>query len=165
MATITSFAWVGQAHPYDDGLTSISHKMRLYENSRAVWVLSDTQSEGTQQEIRWVPRGPDSIFEEGMLLIGLFVLQNENLRAKAKELIGSLAESVYDMNMMDIDLQPLIDLNRSINRSANYDFKLVLSILSSSSIHRDYALLANYAHWSYEVCMTLGSNYQSPFHN
>jgi hypothetical protein len=81
------------------------------------------------------------------------------------KIVGSLGESFYDMNTMNIDVQPLIDLNRTINQSAHYDFKLILSIFHSSSIHHDYALLANYTHWTYEVCMSLGSNFKSQFHN
>lgn len=165
MATMTSFAMIGQAHPYGDGLIDSTHYMHLYENSRPVWILKHTQSEDTQHDIRWVPRSPATIFEEGLLLVGLFVLKNKTLRSKAQELIGSLDETFFDVNMMDIDVQPLIELNRTLNQSATYDFKLILSIFDSSSIHRDYALLENYINWTYEVCVSLGSNHKSPFQN
>jgi hypothetical protein len=165
MATMTSCAWIGQAHPYQDGLAHVTHHMCLYENSRAVWIIKAVDSQETQQEIRWVPRRPETIFEEGLLLIGLFVLKNAKLRVQAQQIIGSLDETFFDLNVMNLDVQPLIELNRTLNQSATYDFKLIMSIFDSSSLFQKETLLKNYINWTYEVCVSLGSNHKSPFQN
>ncbi|WCK55161.1 hypothetical protein PP175_04015 [Aneurinibacillus sp. Ricciae_BoGa-3] len=146
MATITAHALIGQTHPYDGGVTNVSHQMSLTENSVARWTLSRIGD--TKNAIRWMPN-PQSMLEDGLLMIGLFVVAEPELVAEAERLLGPLNE----LEMMPSDSN-ILQVLHSRNRQLKPDIKVAFAIYEGSSLMGQYPVLEHYSGWDAEVCVS-----------
>ncbi len=93
MASRTAQILIGRPDPYHDGIYP-THVMYLAENSRPVWLLepvgrglagatSDQPDDEevplwTTEPVVWVPSRPEHILEDGLLLLAVHVLRDQD---------------------------------------------------------------------------------------
>jgi hypothetical protein len=114
--------------------------------TRSLW---DKDEPWTQEEISWVPAGPEHILEDGLLLIAVHVLRDGDLleltRAKLPELVR---DSSVELEKLPADL--LGEL-RERSRHINMGQKVVVTVLGGSSLEGQLPLLERYL-MQLEVC-------------
>jgi hypothetical protein len=123
---------VGTPHPNHDGIIP-THVAWLSENGRAGWLLEPTarglwgtDESWTQEEISWVPGGPEHILEDGLLLIAVHVLRDK----MPVEILVELRERCQHVDMGQ---------------------KVVVTVLGGSSLEGQLPLLERYP-MQVEVC-------------
>lgn len=166
MATFTSQIIVGRKHMYDGGINNISHVLLLSENSVPAWVLKevsiyDDEQESCGNNIIWLPT-VEHMLEDALLMIGLYVLKNEELLDLAKRYFRKFPSkkiALYD----DIESQHLQELYRE-TREIVSDHKIMLSVFHGSSISRQLPVLKHYEN-DIEVCTFTYKKELSPWTN
>ncbi|SJZ77468.1 hypothetical protein [Selenihalanaerobacter shriftii] len=86
MATLTAQILVGGSHPNQGGINP-SHYLFLSENSRPAWMLMPENifsEEKEENKIVWIPT-LENILEDALLMIGIYVLKDEELCKLAEE--------------------------------------------------------------------------------
>jgi hypothetical protein len=146
---------VGTPHPHHDGIIP-THVAWLSENGRAGWLLEPTarglwgtDESWTQEEISWVPGGPEHILEDGLLLIAVHVLRDESLLELArKNLPELLDDSAVELEKMPVEI--LVEL-RERCQHVDMGQKAVVTVLGGSSLEGQLPLLERYP-MQVEVC-------------
>ncbi|TVY01495.1 hypothetical protein [Paenibacillus cremeus] len=163
MATFTAQVLVGQSHTYDGGIINLHHTLYLSENSVARWLLCSVDPYGahtTEQARGWIPH-PDSILEDGLLLLGLHVWRNEKLLAMAKEVFLQPVEEVDCINNHTISTENLKKLHEEC-REILVRAKMVLTLFEGSSLFRELGILQQYQ-MELEVCSPCFNRYWNPW--
>lgn len=153
MATMTAHILAGHGHANDGGI--IPHaSLALYENSRANWQLTFTNMPAAQRarfgrKRVWVPSCPDRIFEDGLLMLSLFVWQHQEVRTAAGELEGlDLEASWLDLTALEPEhLEVLSDIAKAQPTAG----KIVLTVLNDSYLEHQWPQLTNWPLHA-EVC-------------
>lgn len=156
MGAINAQILIGQSHSYDGGIINISHSMYLSENGTARWILRSENIYGDKCKepviINWVPH-INSILEDGLLMIGLFIWKDKELLKLAEKLFKkSLGEfEIINSSVIEDD-----DLKRLHQRCRSLDIrsKLIITALDGSSVLRELELLEKYK-MEVEVCKTV----------
>jgi hypothetical protein len=144
MSTVTATILVGSAHQNHTGIIP-THQLLLTENSRPAWSLFDMHS-GNRRSV-WVPTVEDML-EDGLLMVGLLVVQDEELIAAARGFRGGYSDRVemYD-DIDESERRRLHELCRGLGPIT----KLVVTVLEGSSLARQLAVLRRYQ-FGVEVC-------------
>lgn len=146
---ITANILIGHA-TNQDGVYA-SHNMYLIEDIKPVWFLQETGIETTDMNgmcVTWIPR-KESILEDGLLMIALYVVKSRDIMEYANRYIHSASGDKADLNE-DIKLDNLEEL-RNKCRALNMGKKLVITVMEDSAISNQLHLLENYR-FQVEVC-------------
>lgn len=151
MGTFTTQLLVGHAHRNDGGMIP-SHSLYLSEGNRPAWLIKeiDLWNDGIEKidNVVWIPT-LENIFEDALLMIGIYILKDEQLLETAKKYfkkdINGRIELYDDIQMED--LKRLYDISRSLK----YQYKIAVTIFGSSSIEGNLKVIEKYS-MDVDVC-------------
>ena len=127
MATWTAQILVGNSHPNHGGITA-GYQLFLSENSRPCWecfpIFPPRPGEVLKNEGHtvWIPPGPESILECGLLMVALHCFDpmarlpvNKELVSSAKSMSKKIMDKFVDMSILtDKQFKELYDMAKKI---------------------------------------------------
>ena len=145
MATWTAQILVGNSHPNHGGITAV-YQLFLSENDRPCWecfpIFPPRLGEVLKNEGHtvWIPPGPGSILECGLLMVALHCFDpmarlpvNKELVSSAKSMSKKIMDKFVDMSILtDKQFKELYDMAKKIK--INDSTKLIVTVLAGSSI-------------------------------
>ena len=164
MATWTAQILVGHSHPNHGGIGA-RYQLFLSENDRPCWecfpVFPPRPGEVLKNEGHtvWIPPGPGSILECGLLMVALHCFDPMDSRAVNKELVSSaksmskkIMDKFVDMSILtDKQFKELYDMAKKIE--LNDSDKLIVTVLAGSSITGRLEELKKHK-YDFEVCFS-----------
>ena len=164
MATWTAQILVGNSHPNHGGITA-GYQLFLSENDRPCWecfpVFPPRPGEVLKNEGHtvWIPPGPGSILECGLLMVALHCFDPMDRRPVNKELVSSaksmskkIMDKFVDMSILtDKQFKELYDMAKKIE--LNDSDKLIVTVLAGSSITGRLEELKKHK-YDFEVCFS-----------
>ena len=145
MATWTAQILVGNSHPNHGGITA-GYQLFLSENDRPCWecfpIFPPRLGEVLKNEGHtvWIPPGPGSILECGLLMVALHCFDpmarlpvNKELVSSAKSMSKKIMDKFVDMSILtDKQFKELYGMAKKIK--INDSTKLIVTVLAGSSI-------------------------------
>ena len=164
MATWTAQILVGHSHPNHGGIGA-RYQLFLSENDRPCWecfpVFPPRRGEVLKNEGHtvWIPPGPGSILECGLLMVALHCFDpmarqpvNKELVSSAKSMSKKIMDKFVDMSILtDKQFKELYDMARKIK--INDSTKLIVTVLAGSSITGRLKELKKHK-YDFEVCFS-----------
>ena len=164
MATWTAQILVGNSHPNHGGITA-GYQLFLSENDRPCWecfpVFPPRRGEVLKNEGHtvWIPPGPGSILECGLLMVALHCFDpmarlpvNKELVSSAKSMSKKIMDKFVDMSILtDKQFKELYDMAKKIE--LNDSDKLIVTVLAGSSITERLKELKKHK-YDFEVCFS-----------
>jgi len=164
MATWTAQILVGNSHPNHGGITA-GYQLFLSENDRPCWecfpVFPPRPGEVLKNEGHtvWIPPGPGSILECGLLMVALHCFDpmarrpvNKELVSSAKSMSKNIMDKFVDMSILtDKQFKELYDMAKKIE--LNDSDKLIVTVLAGSSITGRLEELKKHK-YDFEVCFS-----------
>ena len=164
MATWTAQILVGLAHPNHGGIGA-GYQLFLSENDRPCWecfpIFPPRLGEVLKNEGHtvWIPPGPGSILECGLLMVALHCFDPMDRRPVNKELVSSaksmskkIMDKFVDMSILtDKQFKELYDMAKKIE--LNDSDKLIVTVLAGSSITGRLEELKKHK-YDFEVCFS-----------
>lgn len=113
----------------------------LIENAgeMPIWVLKE-------QSISWMVK-PEDMIESGLLMAGIFILQDPELVALANKYLHRFDHAQLDIDISEENLEMLFEKNRELFWS-----KLVITVLDGSNVFSQLCVLEDYI-MDVEVCI------------
>jgi hypothetical protein len=149
MGTFTAQLLIGRAHPYEGGIYGLTHTLYLSENGRPAWILQSLKE--IKEPITWIPT-VDHMLEDALLMIGLYVFTDEELR-KMQERYFTNKNKSYAELYEDVDSRQL-EAMRERCRELTSEHKIMISVFEGSSIHSQLPIIKNYD-IDFEVCQSV----------
>ena len=164
MATWTAQILVGHSHPNHGGIGA-RYQLFLSENDRPCWecfpVFPPRPGEVLKNEGHtvWIPPGPGSILECGLLMVALHCFDpmarlpvNKELVSSAKSMSKKIMDKFVDMSILtDKQFKELYDMAKKIK--LNDSTKLIVTVLAGSSITGQIEELKKHK-YDFEVCFS-----------
>ena len=164
MATWTAQILVGHSHPNHGGIGA-GYQLFLSENSRPCWecfpIFPPRPGEVLKNEGHtvWIPPGPESILECGLLMVALHCFDpmarlpvNKELVSSAKSMSKKIMDKFVDMSILtDKQFKELYDMAKKIE--LNDSDKLIVTVLAGSSITGRLKELKKHK-YDFEVCFS-----------
>ena len=164
MATWTAQILVGNSHPNHGGITA-GYQLFLSENDRPCWecfpVFPPRPGEVLKNEGHtvWIPPGPGSILECGLLMVALHCFDPMDRRPVNKELVSSaksmskkIMDKFVDMSILtDKQFKELYGMAKKIK--IDDSTKLIVTVLAGSSIAGQLKELKKHK-YDFEVCFS-----------
>ena len=164
MATWTAQILVGNSHPNHGGITA-GYQLFLSENSRPCWecfpIFPPRLGEVLKNEGHtvWIPPGPGSILECGLLMVALHCFDpmarlpvNKELVSSAKSMSKKIMDKFVDMSILtDKQFKELYGMAKKIK--IDDSTKLIVTILAGSSIAGQLKELKKHK-YDFEVCFS-----------
>jgi len=164
MATWTAQILVGHSHPNHGGIGA-RYQLFLSENDRPCWecfpVFPPRPGEVLKNEGHtvWIPPGPGSILECGLLMVALHCFDpmarlpvNKELVSSAKSMSKKIMDKFVDMSILtDKQFKELYDMAKKIE--LNDSDKLIVTVLAGSSITGRLKELKKHK-YDFEVCFS-----------
>ena len=164
MATWTAQILVGNSHPNHGGITA-GYQLFLSENDRPCWecfpVFPPRPGEVLKNEGHtvWIPPGPGSILECGLLMVALHCFDpmarlpvNKELVSSAKSMSKKIMDKFVDMSILtDKQFKELYDMAKKIELDDSD--KLIVTVLAGSSITERLKELKKHK-YDFEVCFS-----------
>ena len=164
MATWTAQILVGNSHPNHGGITA-GYQLFLSENDRPCWecfpVFPPRPGEVLKNEGHtvWIPPGPGSILECGLLMVALHCFDpmarrpvNKELVSSAKSMSKNIMDKFVDMSILtDKQFKELYGMAKKIK--IDDSTKLIVTILAGSSIAGQLKELKKHK-YDFEVCFS-----------
>lgn len=164
MATWTAQILVGNSHPNHGGITA-GYQLFLSENDRPCWecfpIFPPRLGEVLKNEGHtvWIPPGPGSILECGLLMVALHCFDpmarlpvNKELVSSAKSMSKKIMDKFVDMSILtDKQFKELYDMAKKIK--INDSTKLIVTVLAGSSITGRLKELKKHK-YDFEVCFS-----------
>ena len=164
MATWTAQILVGHSHPNHGGIGA-RYQLFLSENDRPCWecfpVFPPRPGEVLKNEGHtvWIPPGPGSILECGLLMVALHCFDpmarrpvNKELVSSAKSMSKKIMDKFVDMSILtDKQFKELYDMAKKIE--LNDSDKLIVTVLAGSSITERLKELKKHK-YDFEVCFS-----------
>ena len=164
MATWTAQILVGHSHPNHGGIGA-RYQLFLSENDRPCWecfpVFPPRPGEVLKNEGHtvWIPPGPGSILECGLLMVALHCFDpmarqpvNKELVSSAKSMSKKIMDKFVDMSILtDKQFKELYDMAKKIK--INDSDKLIVTVLAGSSITGRLKELKKHK-YDFEVCFS-----------
>ena len=164
MGTWTAQILVGHSHPNHGGIGA-GYQLFLSENSRPCWecfpIFPPRPGEVLKNEGHtvWIPPGPGSILECGLLMVALHCFDPMDRRPVNKELVSSaksmskkIMDEFVDMSILtDKQFKELYDMAKKIE--LNDSDKLIVTVLAGSSITGRLKELKKHK-YDFEVCFS-----------
>ena len=164
MATWTAQILVGHSHPNHGGIGA-GYQLFLSENSRPCWecfpIFPPRPGEVLKNEGHtvWIPPGPGSILECGLLMVALHCFDpmarrpvNKELVSSAKSMSKKIMDKFVDMSILtDKQFKELYDMAKKIELDDSD--KLIVTVLAGSSITGRLKELKKHK-YDFEVCFS-----------
>ena len=164
MATWTAQILVGHSHPNHGGIGA-RYQLFLSENDRPCWecfpIFPPRLGEVLKNEGHtvWIPPGPGSILECGLLMVALHCFDpmarrpvNKELVSSAKSMSKNIMDKFVDMSILtDKQFKELYDMAKKIK--INDSTKLIVTVLAGSSITGRLKELKKHK-YDFEVCFS-----------
>ena len=164
MATWTAQILVGNSHPNHGGIGA-RYQLFLSENDRPCWecfpIFPPRLGEVLKNEGHtvWIPPGPGSILECGLLMVALHCFDpmarlpvNKELVSSAKSMSKKIMDKFVDMSILtDKQFKELYDMAKKIE--LNDSDKLIVTVLAGSSITGRLKELKKHK-YDFEVCFS-----------
>ena len=164
MATWTAQILVGHSHPNHGGIGA-RYQLFLSENDRPCWecfpIFPPRLGEVLKNEGHtvWIPPGPGSILECGLLMVALHCFDpmarrpvNKELVSSAKSMSKKIMDKFVDMSILtDKQFKELYDMAKKIE--LNDSDKLIVTVLAGSSITERLKELKKHK-YDFEVCFS-----------
>ena len=164
MATWTAQILVGNSHPNHGGITA-GYQLFLSENSRPCWECfpigpsSPGQVWKNEGHTVWIPPGPGSILECGLLMVALHCFDpmarlpvNKELVSSAKSMSKKIMDKFVDMSILtDKQFKELYGMAKKIK--IDDSTKLIVTVLAGSSITGQLKELKKHK-YDFEVCFS-----------
>ena len=164
MATWTAQILVGHSHPNHGGIGA-RYQLFLSENDRPCWecfpIFPPRLGEVLKNEGHtvWIPPGPGSILECGLLMVALHCFDpmarqpvNKELVSSAKSMSKKIMDKFVDMSILtDKQFKELYDMAKKIK--INDSDKLIVTVLAGSSITGRLKELKKHK-YDFEVCFS-----------
>ena len=164
MATWTAQILVGNSHPNHGGITA-GYQLFLSENDRPCWecfpIFPPRLGEVLKNEGHtvWIPPGPGSILECGLLMVALHCFDpmarlpvNKELVSSAKSMSKKIMDKFVDMSILtDKQFKELYDMAKKIK--IDDSDKLIVTVLAGSSIAGQLKELKKHK-YDFEVCFS-----------
>ena len=164
MATWTAQILVGNSHPNHGGITA-GYQLFLSENDRPCWecfpIFPPRLGEVLKNEGHtvWIPPGPGSILECGLLMVALHCFDpmarlpvNKELVSSAKSMSKKIMDKFVDMSILtDKQFKELYDMAKKIK--IDDSTKLIVTVLAGSSITGQLKELKKHK-YDFEVCFS-----------
>ena len=164
MATWTAQILVGNSHPNHGGIGA-RYQLFLSENDRPCWecfpIFPPRLGEVLKNEGHtvWIPPGPGSILECGLLMVALHCFDpmarlpvNKELVSSAKSMSKKIMDKFVDMSILtDKQFKELYDMAKKIK--INDSTKLIVTVLAGSSITERLKELKKHK-YDFEVCFS-----------
>ena len=164
MGTWTAQILVGRSHPNHGGIGA-RYQLFLSENDRPCWecfpVFPPRPGEVLKNEGHtvWIPPGPGSILECGLLMVALHCFDpmarrpvNKELVSSAKSMSKNIMDKFVDMSILtDKQFKELYDMAKKIE--LNDSDKLIVTVLAGSSITGRLEELKKHK-YDFEVCFS-----------
>ena len=164
MGTWTAQILVGRSHPNHGGIGA-RYQLFLGENSRPCWecfpIFPPRPGEVLKNEGHtvWIPPGPGSILECGLLMVALHCFDpmarlpvNKELVSSAKSMSKKIMDKFVDMSILtDKQFKELYDMAKKIK--INDSTKLIVTVLAGSSITGQIKELKKHK-YDFEVCFS-----------
>ena len=154
MATYSGLILAGTPHPNNDGFLYNREPRRLWisENSRAALCL-DTQTQaiidGRKRQTIWIPRRPNSILEDALLMVAVMVLKDKRIKSLLLEMLDLDCDELparIDLTKAVTDEQHKRLIAMSRMNSEGYFFKLIFACFHGSSITCQVPILEQYCY-------------------
>ena len=164
MATWTAQILVGNSHPNHGGITA-GYQLFLSENDRPCWecfpIFPPRLGEVLKNEGHtvWIPPGPGSILECGLLMVALHCFDpmarlpvNKELVSSAKSMSKKIMDKFVDMSILtDKQFKELYGMAKKIK--IDDSTKLIVTVLAGSSITGQLKELKKHK-YDFEVCFS-----------
>ena len=164
MATWTAQILVGNSHPNHGGITA-GYQLFLSENDRPCWecfpIFPPRLGEVLKNEGHtvWIPPGPGSILECGLLMVALHCFDpmarlpvNKELVSSAKSMSKEIMDKFVDMSILtDKQFKELYGMAKKIK--IDDSDKLIVTVLAGSSITGRLKELKKHK-YDFEVCFS-----------
>ena len=164
MATWTAQILVGNSHPNHGGITA-GYQLFLSENDRPCWecfpIFPPRLGEVLKNEGHtvWIPPGPGSILECGLLMVALHCFDpmarlpvNKELVSSAKIMSKKIMDKFVDMSILtDKQFKELYGMAKKIK--IDDSTKLIVTVLAGSSITGRLKELKKHK-YDFEVCFS-----------
>ena len=164
MATWTAQILVGNSHPNHGGITA-GYQLFLSENDRPCWecfpIFPPRLGEVLKNEGHtvWIPPGPGSILECGLLMVALHCFDpmarlpvNKELVSSAKSMSKKIMDKFVDMSILtDKQFKELYGMAKKIK--IDDSTKLIVTVLAGSSITGQIKELKKHK-YDFEVCFS-----------
>jgi hypothetical protein len=152
MATLTAMILVGRGHPNHDGINP-THYLFLSENDRPAWILlpENVFNKGTdamKKKVTWIPT-VENMLEDALLMVAIHVLKDKEITELAGNYFKNKRPNWVELGQ-DINKQDLSKLYKKC-RDIDNRYKIVLTVLESSTIQGQLKVLENYK-MDIEVC-------------
>lgn len=147
MGTATAIIIAGSGHPNHGGIAPAA-TLTLWENDRPAWHFQDHAEDG--RTATWVPFRPETILEDGLLLLAAVGMRDDNVIQVLEERCGDAWEADR-VDLSDEVGEPTAQLRAAVHDVINRT-KLVITVLPGSSITHQLDLLENVSA-DVEVCV------------
>ena len=126
-------------------LVNGSYLLLLWENDRPSWecIHLPPPTQEPRPTITWIPSGPENIFKDGLLMIAIHCLADEEIIKRAKSMSKEIMNDFVTLSLTDEQLAELYTINRkdSGTNESSYHWSsdqiqrahLVITILSGGS--------------------------------
>lgn len=128
---MTAQILVGRAHPNHGGINP-SHYIFLSEALTLVAQNIFPEEVEDQRRITWIPTR-ENILEDALLMIGLYVLEDEKLLKLANEYFTDFSADRIELHK-DIDGEKLEELYQEC-RKLDYQYKIVINDFDDGRLH------------------------------
>ncbi|RBW68964.1 hypothetical protein [Bacillus taeanensis] len=151
MGALTSQILVGQGNPEEGGINP-SHYLYLSEDGLSVWSLVQTTNEVENdcKRVTWVST-PEHLLEDALLMIGLYVIKDHELKQMAAEYFTEKKGRAVVMLKEKDDRKE--KLYRRARKIASHK-KIILTVFHGSSVKKQIGKLRQYK-MNIEVCTPL----------
>ena len=124
-------------------LVNGSYLLLLQENDRPNWQCIHLSRRGEREHdirptITWIPSKPENIFKDGLLMIAIHCLADEEIIKRAKSMSKEIMNGFVTLSLTDEQLAELYAMNRKDSDTAtrtaqSTDGHLVITILANGS--------------------------------
>ncbi len=121
-------------------LVNGSYLLLLFENDRPHWecIYLSRRTQEPRPTITWIPSKPENIFKDGLLMIAIHCLADEEIIKRAKSMSKEIMNDFVTLSLTDEQLAELYAMNRKDSDTAtrtaqSTDGHLVITILGSGS--------------------------------
>ena len=119
-------------------LVNGSYLLLLLENDRPHWNCIHLRYKEPRPTITWIPSKPENIFKDGLLMIAIHCLADEEIIKRAKSMSKEIMNGFVTLSLTDEQLAELYAMNRKDSDTAtrtaqSTDGHLVITILANGS--------------------------------
>ena len=119
-------------------LVNGSYLLLLLENDRPHWNCIHLRYKEPRPTITWIPSKPENILKDGLLMIAIHCLADEEIIKRAKSMSKEIMNGFVTLSLTDEQLAELYAMNRKDSDTAtrtaqSTDGHLVITILANGS--------------------------------